>query len=599
GIALFDPKTKQIKRTYPESGLDRDNNLSLFSQSYRPDSILINYTNGLYFLDPIKWEMKPWITFQNPKSKIYGSVIHPDGTVYMICWSGIYRWQVGDDLTITDEDAIPGLLGKLGQDILIDKFGKVWVSTSNDGVFMIDGDSVRQFLQDVPNYKVGVYCIEDDKHGNIWVGASGGIAKIDGTTFDIQTMTWKQGVPIKAANQFSSAKTSEYIIFGGTAGYMAFHPDSIQFIQESPKAVLERIQINYEDVVYGDQQITGSLIHPEQVTLFPSDRVITFHFTAPNLLNPEEIQLEFKLEGFNEEWVQTAPGQRNATFTSLQPGDYRFFIRTCRPNGPATVTELVGAMTVIPPIHQTWWFRILLVASLISLSGFSVYWYNRKRFQREIEALKTQQKIQLERQRISRDLHDNVGSQLTGIVYKLNSLHYQAEKNPASNKIIRNLDVLDKQVRGIMQMLRDTIWAVNQQSINVQELYRKTQEHLHQQIGPDGRLEYEVHLKGNPEQRLSAQQTLHIFRIIQEAVQNTLKYAEASLIQIHFEAHEAIHIQISDNGIGMNLEDQSQRLGHYGLENMQSRAADLNAQFDIQSQIGQGTQIRLSIQAEE
>ncbi|MEO1438722.1 MAG: hypothetical protein AAFV80_24490, partial [Bacteroidota bacterium] len=150
GIALFDPKQNRIKRTYPATGLDRNHNLSLFTQAYRPDSILVNYTNGLYFLDPIKWEMKPWIKFKNPKSKLYGTVIHPNGTVYMICWSGIYRWKPGDDLLISEEDAVPGLLGKLGQDILIDKFGKVWVSTSNDGVFSIEGDSVRQFFQNMP-----------------------------------------------------------------------------------------------------------------------------------------------------------------------------------------------------------------------------------------------------------------------------------------------------------------------------------------------------------------------------------------------------------------------------------------------------------------
>ncbi|MEO1438045.1 MAG: histidine kinase, partial [Bacteroidota bacterium] len=448
-------------------------------------------------------------------------------------------------------------------------------------------------------YKTGVYCMEDDKHGNIWIGASAGIAKIDASTFEIQTMTWEQGVPTKAANQFASTKTSEYIIFGGAAGYMAFHPDSVQFLQNSPKAILERIQIDYKDVAYGDKQIQGSLIQPEQVTLFPGDRVITFHFTAPNLLNPEEIQLEFKLEGFNDEWVKTAPSQRNATFTSLKPGNYRFFVRTSRPYGPSTVTELVSTMEVIPPIHQTWWFRLSVLLGIISLTGFLVYSYNRRRFQREIEELKTQQKIQLERQRISRDLHDNVGSQLTGIVYKLNSLHYQAEKNPDSNKIIRNLDLLDKQVRGIMQMLRDTIWAVNQRSINVQELYRKTQEHLHQQIGPDGNIEYNVDLTGNPERQLSAQQTLHIFRIIQEAVQNTLKYANASQIDIQFDAQEEIHIRISDNGIGMNLQEKEALVGHYGLENMRARAEDLNAQFDIHSFPGNGTKIDLTIKAED
>ncbi len=229
--------------------------------------------------------------------------------------------------------------------------------------------------------------------------------------------------------------------------------------------------------------------------------------------------------------------------------------------------------------------------SLLFLIGAIIYYrfYQRRKYEAQIQILTVSEKLQSERARISRDLHDNVGASLTSIITKLDVIAYKARKIDLPN-FSDSLEKVNDGARKTMQQLRETIWAIKKDSYTIAEFSKKIKAYLQKQLEEFTDLKWKVTLEGNIEQRLSPNQVLNIFRIVQEAVQNTIKYAAASEILITIECDKYLSIKIKDNGKGMNL-NTLELDEHYGLENMRFRANDLNGNFEIKSEEGKGVEI--------
>jgi signal transduction histidine kinase len=204
-------------------------------------------------------------------------------------------------------------------------------------------------------------------------------------------------------------------------------------------------------------------------------------------------------------------------------------------------------------------------------------------------AYENQLKLLQEKERISRDLHDNVGSQLTIVSSGLDNALFLAERNklfPA------NLEVINQNVREAVQSLRDTIWVTHQTNLRVIDLKIRIQQYLQKVFVENSNLK--VYFNCTDETAdLSSAQALNTFRILQEAVQNIQKYAYATRVNVEINRKgENLQVKIEDNGVGFDLKDVE--LGeHYGLQNMQKRAKEMKGQFVIQSAPEMGTTITI------
>ncbi len=212
-----------------------------------------------------------------------------------------------------------------------------------------------------------------------------------------------------------------------------------------------------------------------------------------------------------------------------------------------------------------------------------------------LSKIETQNRLQEQRLRISRDLHDNIGAQLTFIISSLDNLKYGFD---LPKKLSHKLDDIGEFTSSTIFELRDTIWAMNKNSISFEDLQSRISNFIEKAdvSSKDMRFSYNVDNNQLTDVSFTSIQGINIYRIIQEAVNNSIKYSKASKIDVHIKTRaKNILISIIDNGIGFNKNEIE--FGN-GLNNIEKRALELNASASINSEKDKGTQIVLNLPIE-
>lgn len=233
-----------------------------------------------------------------------------------------------------------------------------------------------------------------------------------------------------------------------------------------------------------------------------------------------------------------------------------------------------------------------LVLGLLLIGSFVYYrLYQRRKYEREIAALSLERELHLERERISRDLHDSVGANLTRIITDIDLLKlYNTQSSPDASSKIKDMRQFARQT---ISLLRETIWALHKEEFTVAELTNRINQFLSGYL--QDRVEWKAEQSSEGDFMLNSVQALNILRILQEATQNMLKHANASFYQVLLEGtSEQLTIVIHDNGKGMN-NDEASTGDHYGIKNMKHRAAAIKADFEMSSSVQKGTSIKISL----
>ncbi len=254
------------------------------------------------------------------------------------------------------------------------------------------------------------------------------------------------------------------------------------------------------------------------------------------------------------------------------------------------VINLFRLMEWIP---GTWWMQHAVqlgnFLEIITLTVGLAYWFKVGYDERQkllVKVGEQRREMVTEKDRIAQDLHDNIGTQLTSLSLGLGQL----AKNPGSERALS----LQQQANAAIIELRDTIWIINKDELLVEELANKIDNLLWRLRQNDGEMTYDFTSTANDGMaRLRPNQAINLFRIAQEAINNSLKHSKGSRISITLKLEgRVLKLSIRDNGIGFNSMNAffSDR---YGLTNIRKRAADCDAQLNIYSNPGTGTEVIL------
>lgn len=247
-------------------------------------------------------------------------------------------------------------------------------------------------------------------------------------------------------------------------------------------------------------------------------------------------------------------------------------------------------------------FGVIALAVVIGLVGYQFYRVQKirnKQLKKENELkdalikIETQNRLQEQRLRISRDLHDNIGSQLTFIISSIDNLKFILNKeNP---EISNRLEDISYFTRHTITELRDTIWAMNKENISFADLKIRINNFIENaKLATKGiDFNFEIDEKIDEEFSFSALEGINIYRVIQESINNSIKHAEPTEISVKFKRHgQRFVICVMDNGIG--LDENNVKLGN-GLHNMYKRIAELGGELTITNNKDKGTKLKINI----
>ncbi|MEZ4795121.1 MAG: sensor histidine kinase [Flavobacteriaceae bacterium] len=245
-------------------------------------------------------------------------------------------------------------------------------------------------------------------------------------------------------------------------------------------------------------------------------------------------------------------------------------------------------------------FGLALVLALLGYLVYNQQKLKNRQLKKEGELktalakIETQNKLQEQRLRISRDLHDNIGSQLTFIISSLDNLKFGFPD--MKEKLSQKLSGLSGFASQTIYELRDTIWAMNKNDISFEDLQARIGNFTNQAKSASAKTRFEFVMDEGIDRQytFTSLEGINVYRIIQEAVNNSMKYADASTVQIKIsDTTDGFHIAVMDDGKGFEVASVSD--DGNGLKNMQKRARELGGTLTLASEAESGTQVILQI----
>lgn len=272
--------------------------------------------------------------------------------------------------------------------------GFLWVGTT-DGLCLLNKKTLKfQTITEkdgLPNDLINA--ILKDKKGNYWISTNSGITKYIPSTrtfraYDISDGL--QGNEFKPRSAYLTVKGEMF--FGGPDGFNAFYPDSMKDNTYIPPVHITDFKIFNKSVRLGEKNspLTEAITETKTIVLTHKQSVFTFEFSALNYVLSGKNQYAYMLEGFDKEWNYIGD-RRTATYTNLDAGTYIFRVKASNNDGVWNEKGTFITIKVLPPFWETWWFRLLLSASII---GLAVAYYRYR--VREIKALNEKLEKQVE-----------------------------------------------------------------------------------------------------------------------------------------------------------------------------------------------------------
>lgn len=470
-----------------------------------------------------------------------------------------------------------------------------------------------------------------DEGGWLWFGSDHGIFKVrqqeleavaEGGAERVRSIHYGhgEGVPNLQANfGFSPGALRSKdgrLWLPSRSGLAVVDPKPLRSGAGPPSVVLTQATVDgkavarYESITLGAGEThlerLGLEGRPMALRLPPDYRRFDVEFTALSFADPENIRFRYQLVGLDEGWLE-AGTQRNATYSRLSAGQYRFRVRACNAEGVWSETGPSLAITVLPYFWQTVWFIVPAGLLLLGTVGLGVRLIENRRVQRHLARLEHAHAIERERARIAKDIHDDLGANLTEI-----TLLSELAQDPAApfEEVQNDICRIARKARDLTHSLDEIVWAVNPRNDTLDSLVTYTCLHAEDYLGlASVRCRLKVPEK-IPNLALATDVRHNVFLVVKEALHNVVKHAAASEVSIAM-ALEAggFELVIKDNGRGFDPKisraaestDASPpsrtagRSAGNGLSNMRQRMEDIGGQFDLLSHPGAGTTIRLAV----
>ncbi len=422
-------------------------------------------------------------------------------------------------------------------------------------------------------------CTIEKGETGYWFGTYNGLSHWNRQTGRFTNFYSENGLPHNEMNRHSSyADGKGDFFFGGMNGVCEFREEELLGTRDSCQTLIS--QITYFDSNGKTEIQTAAMIGSSTLQIPANNRSFSINLALDDFYNATDHRYFFRLQNENDEEMAEWQGlkrQSTLRFEYLDAGSYTLDLKGISAKGnPASPIRM--NVFVQEFFYKTWWF----ISAIILLAMIIAYVFYRYRIQQvlKVERLKNQ---------LSHDLHDDVGSVLSGVAYQMDLISYSVD-DEHKNAVQR----VATSSRKAMSQLRDVVWAVNTDSSRVQDLLERMKEFSSEQLEPLN-IRCLYNSSGlNQQFKLSTEQRHALLLIFKEFLTNSIKHSGADTVQVLLKKeNDWIVLELRDNGKGFSSKDQKKT--GLGLNNMQKRVKNLKGVFFMDGKDGVYIMIKLPI----
>lgn len=522
--------------------------------------------------------------------------------------------------------------------IFRDRRGTLWAGTERHGLARLDGDAPRYFTVNEGLPDSTVFAIHEDEDGVLWLGTDHGLCRFaDGRFFGYRqphgfledTINWvleddlgfiwfsslaglhrasrtemnavaagraprARVVSLGSADGMRNPETngesqpagckdaSGRLWFPTVQGVAVVNPRHLTAMGTEPRVSIQSVRTNGIPVAGQNLAAAGAPLR-----LRPgSGGLVEFFYTAPTFLEPGGVRFRHRLGGPGAEWSEPT-SDRVARYVRVRPGSYRFEVSAISHQGVPSAAPDVIAFVLKPFFWQTWPFYGACVAALVGavaiLQGYRLKWKHR------LSRLEGQRAFEAERARIARDLHDDLGTALTGLALEIDVVRHGAGNPPETTSRLRQTA---QSARDLADRMREVVWMVNPRCDNVVSLAAFLEQQVARFLSARGiriRLDFPDDI---PAVGVTTEPRHQLALCVREALANVVRHSRATETSVKLELDGPwLVVRVRDNGCGFEPRTQA---GH-GLSNLRERMQQVGGQFECVSAPGQGATVTFRV----
>jgi ligand-binding sensor domain-containing protein/signal transduction histidine kinase len=516
----------------------------------------------------------------------------PDGTMWFGTPKGVSAMSQKGWRTYTAADGLPS------EDVnclLQDSTRILWIGTAEGLAYLSDGQ-VHVPRRVPKSLQAPIFGIEEDKNGWLWIATSDHVLRVprdkllSGIVKEVDVREYDQADGLESTEGVKRSRS----VVSDSAGRIWFSLSSgLSVVNPSRVAASSPLAIAHIEAL----SVDGSPVNVQDMVHIPaSPRRITFTYTGLSLTTPERVHFRYFLDSFDRGWSEPTAA-REAVYTNLSPGSYRFRVIASNSYGQWNDSEAVVSIEVDPAVWQTWWFRVSCVVALLILL-WALYQLRLRQVARQFN-MRLEERVS-ERTRIARELHDTLLQSFHGLL-----LRFQAASNllPARPEEAKQSfeSAIDQAAQAItegrdaVQGLRSSTVVASDFALTINTL---GQELASGETNPNA-AEFHVDVEGTP-QNLHPILRDEVYRIAGEALRNAFKHAQARRIEVEIRYDERqLRLRVRDDGKGIDAKHLGGDgyAGHYGLRGMRERAKLMGGKLAVWSELDSGTEVEMRIPA--
>jgi ligand-binding sensor domain-containing protein/signal transduction histidine kinase len=513
-----------------------------------------------------------------------------DGTMWFATPNGLSAFSRGSWTTYATQDGLPSNSVNC---LFEDSTGVLWITTPRGLAFFKSGRlQVPRVVPDSLHEQI--FGISEDQEGWLWIATASHVLRVpnqelsSGALRSVDVSEYGVADGLANANAVNGSRSvvadsQGRIWFSTSHGLSVVDPSHIMNNSTPALPHVEAIMADNDPITVG-----------ELVRIPSSHKRITFIYSGLSLAVPERIRFRYSLDGFDRGWSEPTAA-REAVYTNLSPGSYRFRVIASNSSGQWNDSEAAISLEVDPAFWQTWWFHVSCVATFLALL-WALYQLRLRQVARQFN-IRLEERVS-ERTRIARDLHDTLLQSFHGLLLRFQTVSNLLPLGEPKQKLDSAIDQAAQAItegRDAVQGLRSSTVETSDLALALNVLGEELVGH---ESNPNS-AEFHVAVEGTP-RNLHPILRDEVYRIAGEALRNAFRHAQAHRIEVEIRYDERqLRLRVRDDGKGIDpkLLREDGRAGHYGLHGMRERAKVVGGKLAVWSELDSGTEIELSIPA--